>query len=95
MDKEISYVCIVAKNLHIKFNISIRKNDNLKHIRNDKLPPDYKLRVRPTVTSVCSDSPARKFGTLPSFDLINNIDYVVISVQLSFTYCYGFFVNII
>jgi hypothetical protein len=86
MDTEISYVCMVAKNLLNKFNISIRKTDSLKHIQNDKLHPDYKLRVRPTVTSVCSDSPTRKFGTLPSSDPINNFDYVVISVQLSFTY---------
>jgi len=77
MDTDISYVCIVAKNLIIKFNTSIRKPDGIKHIRNDKLPPDYKLRVRPTVTSVCSDSLTRKFGTLPSSDYINNFDYVV------------------
>ena len=67
MDTDVRYVCMVAKNLLIKFNISIRKTDNLKHIRNDKFPPDYKLRVRPTVTSVCSDSPTRKFGTLHQF----------------------------
>jgi hypothetical protein len=72
MDTDVSYVWIVAKNLLIKFNISIRKTDRLKHIRNDKLSPDYKLRVSPTLTSVCTDSPTIKFGTLPSSDPINN-----------------------
>jgi len=90
MDTDVSYVCMVAKNLLIKFNISIRKPDSIKHIRNDELPPDYKLRVRPTVTSVCSDSLTRKFGTLPSSDSINIFDYAVIQVQLSFTYCLVF-----
>jgi len=87
MDTDVSYVCMVAKSLVIKFKISIRKPDSIKLFRNDKLPPNYKLRVRPTVTSVCSDSLTRKFGTLPSPDSINNFDYVVIKVRLSFTYC--------
>jgi len=74
----------------IKFNISTRKTDSVQCIRNDKLPPDYKLIVRPTGTSVCSDSPTRNFGTLPNYDPINNFDFVVIQVQLSFTYCLVF-----